>query len=1045
MGRLLLVVLLAVLAALLVVLLTGYATRRQIAEQAVTGWLERRGVQAELSFERFDLDGFSGRLRAGPADDPDLIVERVEVDTAIGWWWNPGGFAVRPTRVRLVRPVVKARLEAGKLTFGSLDPIIQDFLKRPPQPDQRGPRVLVEDGEARVTTGAGLVRLFAEAEVNDGKLLRLDARLPATRLTSGEISAALTSATLKARTVGDRLTLSGSGRLAEFGGPGLGLAGAALSFEGGLPYPDMKTRRGDGHVRLHGELAAESLRVAGAVARNGVLAIDFEGASSGWIDTLRLRGAANLRGRASSVRGEGFATEGVELRLAAASLRLDRGPDGLLWSGDGSGSLAVRSGAAGGARLQAAALEVSDLRAASQPGGLQALFRTAARVERLHQGDLVLTQLSGAFSGDLVAGDRVSVNLTGDLGGRGAYAGLGPARSADDPSLRALKRAVSAFAIAAPGLRIALDDGAATVSAGAPVRLVPASGGTATITPRPGQPLFGPGAGFDLAVAGGGLPTLAARVSDYAVGAGGLRATGSVKTAISMGPVVGGAVDAAGVLRLGAGGGWFTASRCAAASAERLDLGENDVVDLAGRLCPAGAPLLRFADGGWSLTGRVEGLKAGAPFLQLAISDASGRVRANGSGGLSLEAAIAAATVADTAPERRFHPMRLAGDVSSRGGDWTGTLALSADGHRVADLTLSHNGDLGAGGLGVDARGLTFAEGGLQPARLSPLVEGVLGTAVAGAADFTGELAWTAEGVTSRGRLATDGLDFKSPAGPVSRLRTTVELTSLAPLTSAPGQVATVERVDAWLPLERVTATFQVTPEALRVDGGAVDVADGRVVVEGLTVPFDRARTTEGAARIEGVQLGRLVERSGYADRVTLDARVSGHLPFTFGPEGIRFQNGQLAAIQPGRLSMKRELLESLTEAAGGTAEPVGVPVPLPEPQFNAQEFAYQALEHLAFDVLSAEVNSLPERRLGVLFKLRGKYDPPERQEIRLTLADILSKAYMNRDLPLPSDTAVNLTLDTTLNLDQLLEDFAAFTRARRQLDRSEPVQTGTR
>ena len=38
----------------------GWSARREIARQAVTGWLEQRGVPAELSFETFDLDGFTG-------------------------------------------------------------------------------------------------------------------------------------------------------------------------------------------------------------------------------------------------------------------------------------------------------------------------------------------------------------------------------------------------------------------------------------------------------------------------------------------------------------------------------------------------------------------------------------------------------------------------------------------------------------------------------------------------------------------------------------------------------------------------------------------------------------------------------------------------------------------------------------------------------------------------------------------------------------------------------------------------------------------------
>ena len=97
----------------------------------------------------------------------------------------------------------------------------------------------------------------------------------------------------------------------------------------------------------------------------------------------------------------------------------------------------------------------------------------------------------------------------------------------------------------------------------------------------------------------------------------------------------------------------------------------------------------------------------------------------------------------------------------------------------------------------------------------------------------------------------------------------------------------------------------------------------------------------------------------------------------------------------------------------------------------TAVEFAYQAMEHLAFDLLDAEVNSLPGGRLGVLFRVRGEHSPPQRQEIRLTLGELIRRDFLNRELPLPSGTKVDLTLDTSLNLDQLLADYAQAQAAR--------------
>ena len=68
---------------------------------------------------------------------------------------------------------------------------------------------------------------------------------------------------------------------------------------------------------------------------------------------------------------------------------------------------------------------------------------------------------------------------------------------------------------------------------------------------------------------------------------------------------------------------------------------------------------------------------------------------------------------------------------------------------------------------------------------------------------------------------------------------------------------------------------------------------------------------------------------------------------------------------------------------------------------------------------------------MGVLFHVVGRHDPPQKQEIRLSLMDLIRRRFLGRTLPLPSGTGVNLTLDTTLNLDQLLADYAEFRRTR--------------
>jgi hypothetical protein len=143
---------------------------------------------------------------------------------------------------------------------------------------------------------------------------------------------------------------------------------------------------------------------------------------------------------------------------------------------------------------------------------------------------------------------------------------------------------------------------------------------------------------------------------------------------------------------------------------------------------------------------------------------------------------------------------------------------------------------------------------------------------------------------------------------------------------------------------------------------------------------------------------------------------------------------GELKAVAPGRLSIDKAALTGV-QAAGAMAAP-GVAEPV-SPNDTFTDFAYQAMEHLAFDSLDASIATRDDGRLGVLFHIVGAFDPPKRQQLRLPIWDLIQRKFLGRKLLLPSGTGVNLTLDTSLNLDDLLADYADY----RRLHGSGPVQ----
>jgi hypothetical protein len=1058
-GGVSLIVLAVATGGLLIAGVTVYVARREIAREAVIGWLEKKGIDADITFDRLDSDGFTGKLRAGPAGKPDLVVERIEVDMKLGAPWSKGGFSVTPTKVRLLHPVVRAKWKDDAVTFGTLDPLVREILAKPTPPDQTLPRITVEKGRVELASPYGPLLINADALVDNGRLITLDARAPRTRLKGQGLDADLGFASVKVSTQGQRARLDVNAALDTLTTPDLKTTKAVARLGGDLPYPDFKSKKSAGPVVLSGAFSGADLGVSGTTLTTPSLDFTFSGQAAGWLDALRLTGEGVFSGRAAELASGQNRARAVVLRGDVAHAEFRYGPDGkdkndepaigLFWRLQGSGGLTAAQGSGAGADVQGVRLDFSSADVGGRSNkGVEGVFRTTARIDRLTQGALKLAGLTGDLRGDLRMSDGVLFDLKGALNAaHGSYPALGPITADDDAGGRALKAALNDFRLELPAFTLETGSPGTTVELGAPARLLAASGGEAVLTPRRGQPLYsdgdGPGRGaFDIVLRGGALPQAQVAVNQFVVQGGEVRAQTVTKASFDFGPVRQGVIETAGTVALHGAVLTYSPTRCTSFTAEQLELelGENDVTKLTTSICAVGGPLLTVANGLWRAAGRLETTSAAIPSQQLLVSDAAGAFQVQGNKrGLNLQAQLANARLADGGKDLRFKPVTLAGTADLSGDRYKGAFDVAAKGGRLARLVLAGDTRTGAGGADIDARGLAFKSGGLQPADLSPALNGLVQSPVQGVVDFTGRIDWTKDGLTSSGRFATAGLDFKSAAGKVTGLKTDVVLTSLLPLASEPGQVLHIAKLDAAAPVTDTTATFQLTPDALKLDAGSFAALEGRVDIDPLVIPFTGDGTITSVAILKGLQLSGLVENTSLGDRIDFDAKVDGRLPFSFGPGGLRIVKGELHAIQPGRLSIDPSLLTGV-QAAGGAATPdtpAGTPAaPNAATSGGIGNFAYQALEHLSFQTLTAQVDSQPGGRLGVLFGIRGRHDPPKRQEIKLTWIDILRRKFVPDDVQLPSDTEINLTLDTSWNLDDLLKSLQAM-----QGDRSQPVQ----
>lgn len=986
----------ALILVLILALAATYLARRALAREALVSWLNARGIEAEASFEALGPRGLTGRLRIGPADAPVLTTERAQLSYRLTGPWRGEAFGVELERIELFAPEISVRLTPEGPSLGVLDPLIAEFRSRPTRPDAVSPDVIVHDGRLQVDHEGGQALIHADAELRQGILVRLSGRLAPTRLMLDDVILDLGEARVGLVTREGRVSASlvaalGSGQLGEMAvGPG------TLSVAINAPYPDLNAPLGPGPITAVANLRAASLARGGDTARAVTASASFKGLASGDLDRLALQGRSAARVDIASGQFAGARFAGLVGSAQSDDLVWRRGP----------------------------------------AGGLSARVRLGVQGRTLESGDIALRQVAADLSGPITHG---AGGLTAELGGSaklaGRFAGLGRPGADDFETVAAIKRSAQDFSLSTPSIQVAYDSGGPRMSLGRPASLFPASGGQVTVSGRGGAPVYADGGGaFDLKVEGGGLPRLDATVRAYRQTENGVTAEARVDVYTDLGPLEGLSTVATGRLGVSDGIATFRASGCAPISLDRFEAGDTSVDAIAMTLCPGNSPMLVAGAGQWRLSGRAEAISAHAGFLQARLQEGRANlVFGSGAQGLFSQATILGGRLVDAAEGPRFNPLGLTGEVRLAQDVWQGNLALGSGPRPIADVNLVHRGASGTGGVSIDTGRLTFAEEGLQPADLSPLAEAI-GSPANGAVQFTGAFDWGPEGAKSQGRLSVFALDFNSPAGPVRRLSGDVDFTSLAPLETAVDQTLEAQELQLLAPLGSPRVTFQLLGQSLDVAGGAVSLGGGTVRLEPMSIPFDAAQSWRGELVVEGVQLADVVSATPFADRVSLTARVSGRLPFIVGPDGFRFVQGRLEAIEPGRISIRRAALTDVN-ASGGAAtaevDGLGETVAPAEETNTAVEFAYQAMEHLAFDLLDAEINSLPGGRLGVLFHIRGEHSPPQRQEIRLTLGELIRRDFLNRELPLPSGTKVDLTLDTSLNLDQLLADYAQAQAAR--------------
>ena len=615
-------------------------------------------------------------------------------------------------------------------------------------------------------------------------------------------------------------------------------------------------------------------------------------------------------------------------------------------------------------------------------------------------------------NGQVEAGADIVASTDFGLDAAGLGAALAPLQASDPALANAIRRNLGQLTAIFAG-HAERRGGVLRFDLTEPLKITGARGATVNV---PVLSLSGKQSGMNAALeaslSGPGLPNAKLALRNLVWSGGGFSGDAALSARFNIAMLRGADLSGRGKLSWQNGQYAFTPVGCVRGTLAAFRPGPSDMAkNIKGDVCaPPNRPLLTGEGIAWTLTGQARNASADLPLATVHAENIVAGLKFDGEGApLKGTATITAAQIVDRAPTLRFKPILGTGTASLANGVWTGRFAATdPKKNALGETTFTHTMATGLGTAHINAPKLTFGLDKLQPGDLSPLL--VAFRRAEGSAALTGDIDWSKDGITSRGKLTVNALDFMTPLGKAHAVKSEINFTSLLPPVSAPGQALSISRIDWTLPFSAVDVRFGFSPTAIQLAKADTDIAQGHVSLGAINISLADPGRIAGTAEIKGVELNSLVTASNLGTKAKLEGKVSGKIPFVMGPDGFRITNGHVAADGPGRLSVSRSLWAQGDAALTSNA---------------VQDFAYQALEHLAFEQMSAELNSVANGRLQVVFHIKGRSDPPTRQVAEVAVTDIINGTALYKPIPLPSGTPIDLTLDTSLNFDELLKSYA--------------------
>jgi hypothetical protein len=888
----------ALLLALLVAALAGWFTREEIAVSVIDDLLEGYDIPASYEIVSIGPDEqVLANIVVGDPASPDLTIEQA----VIGIDYTLGLPVV--DELRLVRPRLRASYRNGTFSAGALDPLLE-----PGEEDAGLPDIALKlvDARALIETDYGDIGMKAagSGRLDDGFSGILAASAPG--IGSGECRAARATLYGKVTTNDGAPSFAGPIRLRDARCAGARIQSADIAARLALPRALDSLEGGF-------DLAASGLSGGGiAVGRLG------GSGQVGWRDgTFNLRHDLSAQGvdagyaRFASLSAdgavrsvEGFARSEWDAELAGEGVSISAldGADLAALGESLEGTLLaplVRKFARNFDSAMAGGTLRADLTLRHEEGGALAVLVPEARLAgRAGETIFAASRVSwggGALRGNLMTGGAGLPRISGRMeqaGGRGELVfrlAMAPYQAGD-------------ARIAVPRMELRQRAGGLTFAG-----LVEAGGAV------PGGrieglalPLAGTYADGRLAVGRRCTPVTFDRLdyADLALGQESLtlcpheaRAMLTYDEALRLSLAT---QDLALDGRLGETRLRLAAQRALVTTPEGFAVDGLDVVlgedEAAVRLAAA---TLTGAVGDM-LVGEFAGGTAAIEAVPLDLAALSGRW-AYENGVLSLEQGSFLLTERIDG-EARFEPL-IARDavltLENNAIRAAADLTHPGSGSLVTRVAIRHDLETAQGSAVLDVPGVVFGDA-LAPDDLTYLAKGVVAE-VEGTITGEGRIAWNGDEVTSSGRFRTDHIDLAAAFGPLTGLAGEIVFTDLLGLTTAPGQVVTIETINPGIEVLAGRVVFSLDGgQIVRVEDARWPFMGGTLIMRPVELDYGSSGEKAYVFEIIGLDAARFVTEMELTN-LSATGAFDGMVPIVFDADGNgRIEEGLLLSRPPG-------------------------------------------------------------------------------------------------------------------------------------------------